>query len=976
MRAIKPLAWTFAVFTVLVGAYAWAGYWLAPRLIRSKLPPAIAASTGQRLTLGTVAVKPFQLAIDVANVSLTEPDGTPLLSAKRLFIDAELASLWRRGVVLRAIVLDQPAVNLVLRADGSLNLVSALTPKAPRPRAPEEKPGKPPLVSITDFEVRQGAVDMADLRRAHPLHERLAPINVRVQNFTTSAGGEGSFHLVGRGEHGASLTLDGQVAVQPFVLDGALSLRGLPAGTAWRLAGQYDRIAPPGGVIDLQTKYRVASTVDGVRINLDALGLDARDLALRGAGADSDWIRAAELSASGASVDVHAALVRLPEVRLRGAEVRAWASAEGDFNLAALAPRKADPPAGMTAAGSAVSVARGAEGEGARAWRIEAPKLRVTDSRVEFEDRRLPEPVLYRLAPLELDVDGYATDAATARLALRTGFNESGRLAVAGDWRFDPAAGAFEIDARHLPLPFMQPYLDRSTDLLLRSGEVSVKGRLAVERPQGTAPKIAFDGSTTLADFHSVDRELREDFIRFGTLALTGISYRSSPAALRIRDVLARGAWFKLVIVPDQTTNIRDVLSPPRLRKDGNAGNANGAPPAGPSGARAMRMRIDRVRVIDSAAKFADLSIRPNFATGIEELAGTVTGLSSDPAARAEVELDGKVDRYAPVEIRGQVNYLAASAYTNLSADFSNIELPTFTPYSGKFMGYKIAKGKLNAKFTYLIEHRKLEAQHKFVLDQFTLGEKVDSEDAVHLPIKLAIALLKDGNGVIDIDLPVTGSLDDPEFRVGPLVWKALRNFLVKIVTAPFALIGSLFGAGEEVRFVDFSFGSATLDAAARERLANIGKALTDRPQLKLEVPLVTDAAADRAALVGQRVDTLLGGAAVRALRTTDPAACLRSLDAAWQATTGEKRVPRPERARDEAKEAWLQRTIEAGERALRDRVVVPDTELAELARQRADAVRAALIETTGLDPARVFIVAGASEPGATNGVRLALKVE
>ena len=966
MRRIKSFLWLVAAIALLVVAYAWAGYWLAPRLIKDQLPRAVAAATGQRLALGAVAVQPFRLSVEVAHIALTEPDGTPLLGAQRLFVDAELASLWRRGVVLRAIVLDEPAVNLVLRPDGSLNLVAALTPKGPRAPA-GEKGGAPLLISIGDLQVNRGVIDATDRRRARALHERLAPINVHVQDFTTSAGGEGRFHVVGRGERGAALTLDGRVAVRPFVVDGALTLQGLTAQTAWRIAGEYDRIAPPAGVIDLKTLYRIASTEDGVRVNLDALSLDARGLALRAAGASDDWIRVAGLSASEASVDVGASRVRVPDLRVTGAAVQAWTGADGQLNLAALAP----------APGPAVDAptAGGARDQG---WRIELPRLRVAGSSLAYEDRRTATPASVRLAPLELDVDGFATDAAAVKLALRAGFNESGRIDVAGDWRFDGRSGAFDVDLRSLPIAFVQPYLDRSTDLMLKGGDVSVKGKLALQLPAGAEARVDFDGGTTLTGLHSVDRALQEDFVRCGELALAGIGYRSSPASLRIRDVLARRAYFKLVVAPDLSTNLADVLSPPRLRKGGQPAAA--AAPAGPQArARAsprMKVRIDRVRVVDGSANFADLSIRPNFATGIEQLAGSIRGLSSDPASRASVELDGQVDRYAPVVIRGEVNLLAASLYTRLSASFSNIEMPTFTPYSGRFMGYKIEKGKLNAKFDYLIDHRRLDARHNFVLDQFTLGDRVDSEDAVHLPVKLAVALLKDRNGVIDIDLPVSGSLDDPRFRVGPLVWKALRNLLVKIATAPFALLGSLFGAGEEVRFVDFAYGSALLDPAARERLANVGKALTDRPQLKLEVPLAVDGGRDRAALADQHFDALLGGAAVRALRASDPAGYQQALDAAWRTVTGEAQAPRPGRARGEGRDAWVLRGIDAGEAALRDRISVPDADLALLAKQRADAVRDALIASSGLDPARVFVVAGAPEPGTTNGVRLALKVE
>jgi len=1002
MRFLKPLAWTAGVLALLVGAYAWAGYWLAPRLVKSKLPPAISAATGLELTLGEVVVKPFALSADLRDVALTEPDGTALLAAQRLFIDARLAALWRRGVVLEALVLEQPALNFVLREDGSVNLATAFESKSPPP--PPDERSRPLPVSIDDIRIQGGVIDAADERRAPALRHRLEPINVRVQNLTTSAGDEGSFNITGRDEDGGQLTLKGQLAMRPFALSGSLEVKGLSARTAWDVAGRYERIAPPAGSIDFRTLYDIAATDEGLRIALDALDAEARELAVRPAGGEEDWVTVAALSVAGASVDVRESRVTLPELRVQGLEVDAWMEAGGEVNLTALAPAAegsdptpADDPAlaqapaaqaATAAAESAPAPEAAAPPAPAKSWRVEAPMLRVTGSRIAFEDRTAPQPVRYLLAPLELDIDGYASDAPAIDVALRSDFNETGKIAVAGQWKLDDSGGAFTVDAESLPIVFLQPYLDRTTDLVLKDGQVSVEGKVDVGDDAGRPRKIGFEGSAALARFHSVDRALQEDFIKFGQLAASRVSYASAPARLRVRDLLARGAFFKLVISPDSTTNIADVLSPPRLRKDAPAAPKGAAAAAGESAAKkasaagaarpgqALDLRIDTLRVVDSAAFFADLSIRPNFSTGIEELGGVITGLSSDPAARAEVMLDGKVDRYAPVEVRGQVNLLSSTTFTDLTAEFSNIELPTFTPYSGKFMGYQIEKGKLNAHFHYLIEDRKLDARHRFTLDQFTLGERVESDDAVKIPMKLAVALLKDRNGVIDIDLPVSGSLDDPSFRVGPLVWKALRNLLVKIVTAPFALIGSLFGAGEEVRFVDFPYGSATLDAAAREQLANVGKALTERPQLKLEVPLVFDAARDRAALTEQRMVELLGGEQVSALRSTDAGAYQKALDGAFEALTGERRAPRPEREKDEAKESHALRTIEAGEAALRERIVIEDTALAELAKQRSEAVRDVLVSEGGLDPGRIFVVAGEAAAEVPGGVRLALGVE
>lgn len=960
MRWIRPLLWTLAVLALLVGGYAAAGHWWAPHLIKTKLPEIVAETTGQKLTLGVVVVKPFALSVDARDIVVTEPNGSALVAVKRLFADLELESIWRRGVVLRELRIERPAANAVLRADGTLNLVQAFSPKTPAPE-PSDADDELFRISIADIAIVDGVVDAADLRRADPVREHIEPINVRLRDFTTMAGGQGSFRLAGRATSGESLALRGRFKLRPFELSGGLAATGIPLRKLWEIGGRYERIAAPAGRLGLQTGYRIASTSQGLSVTLDALDVGVDAVAVRPPDAESDWLTLTRVDAKGASVDVIAQRVTIPQLTLSGVSVDAWLDSNGEVNFARLAPDESAAPS--TPVPEAPSEAD------EPTWIISAPRIRVVDARVKFEDRSVATPVQFALTPLEVDVDGFASEAKTLDVALRSGINDAGTLDVSGQWAPDTSEGRFEVELASVAIAFLQPYLESSTDVVLKSGKVGTSGRLALALPEDQPARIEFDGDFSLADFRSIDRPLREDFIKFGALQLSGIRYRSDRPSLRIREAVARKSYFKLVIAPDSTTNIQQVLSPPRLASTTKATATTPSSPAATE--KSLQARIDRVRFVDGSANFADLSIRPSFATGIQQLEGTVTGLSSDPGSRAEVTLDGKVDRYAPVEIRGQINYLAATSFTNVTADFQNIELPTFTPYSGKFMGYAIEKGKLNANFRYKVEDRKLDARHKFVIDQLTLGDRIASKDATRLPVKLAIALLKDRNGVIDIDLPVTGSLDDPKFRLGPIIWKVFVNLLVKIVTAPFALIGSLFGGGEEVRYVDFQFGSFAVDDAAKARLANVGKALADRPQLKLEVPLVFDAERDGAAIADQRFGELVavamtaeaprGVTDAAALEAEDTGKYLDVLDAAWREATGEKRAARPERAKGEDKAAWELRSIEAVEAALRAHAPVTQADLENLAKARADSVRDAVIQPSGIDPARVFI----TKPGA-----------
>jgi hypothetical protein len=262
-----------------------------------------------------------------------------------------------------------------------------------------------------------------------------------------------------------------------------------------------------------------------------------------------------------------------------------------------------------------------------------------------------------------------------------------------------------------------------------------------------------------------------------------------------------------------------------------------------------MPVRIRQVVIENGDMDFADLSIQPNFSAAIAGLAGTVTGLSSAPATRAQVKLTGSVDRFAPVDISGQINLLSTTAYSDIAMNFRNMELTTFNPYSGKYAGYNIAKGKLTTELHYKVEKRELDLQHHIVLDQLEFGDATNSKDAVPLPVRLAVALLKDRDGIIDINLPVSGSMDDPEFHVGRIIWKAILGLLTKIVTAPFDAIASLFGGGPDLSYVDFAPGSAALAPGETDRIDMLASALSQRPNLRLDIPLQTLSPADDAAL-------------------------------------------------------------------------------------------------------------------------------
>src|SRR5580704_9608014 len=424
-------------------------------------------------------------------------------------------------------------------------------------------------------------------------------------------------------------------------------------------------------------------------------------------------------------------------------------------------------------------------------------------------------------------------------------------------------------------------------------------------------PALQFSGNLSVANLHTVDNALHQDFINWDRLDIQGLNFQHDPDRLDIDLVTALKPFARVIIEPDGSINVKRVLAGPGatvVAPSGNAGPpvaATAAPPpapplpsprkgrksvpaatataAAPAAAPGMPMSIKKIVLQSSQANFADLSVSPNFATGIQKLEGTVLGLSSRENSRAKIDLHGSVDAFAPVSITGEVNVLGAALYTDLSMSFRNIELSTFNPYSGKFAGYNISKGKLTTELHYRVQGRKLDAQHHIIVEQLEFGDKTESKDAVSLPVKLAVALLKNRDGVIDLNLPVTGSLDDPQFKLAPIIWKVFVNILEKAVTAPFALLGSLFGGGPDLQFVDFQPGAAGLDPAGVAKAQSIVKALDARPQLKIEIPIAVVGELDRPSLIEAKYRTQLQEALAARKKSSAAATTFDQLDAAAQ---------------------------------------------------------------------------------------------
>ncbi|HTD53373.1 MAG TPA: DUF748 domain-containing protein, partial [Thermoanaerobaculia bacterium] len=395
------------------------------------------------------------------------------------------------------------------------------------------------------------------------------------------------------------------------------------------------------------------------------------------------------------------------------------------------------------------------------------------------------------------------------------------------------------------------------------------------------------------------------------------------------------------------------------------------APAPSPSAAEDhVPIRIDTLVVENGRIGLADHFIKPSYAATLADLSGRMTGLSTDAGTVAQLELRGSLANHSPLEISGAVNPLAASAFADVKATFRDIDLPPFTPYSGKYAGYAIARGTLTMEVHYKLQNRKLAAETRFLVDQFELGDKVESKDATKLPVRLAVSLLRDKDGLIDLDLPIEGSLDDPKFRLGKVIWHVLGNMIGKAATAPFALLGRLLGGkGEELSSIDFGDGRAALDDAARRKLDTLAKALNGRPALKLEV---TGRFSGDSDLEGLR--RLLLERRVKAQKLSDLTRKGESPASVDAVVVDEKEYPiylakayKKEKFQKPRNVLGIAKDLPAPEMEslLLENLKVTADDLRQLALARANAVKDDLTGRGGVDPSRVFVVEPGEKPAA-----------
>ncbi|MCO1464895.1 DUF748 domain-containing protein [Burkholderia multivorans] len=976
--------------------------------------------------------------VDLTDAKVTGPASEPLFAARGVHVAAAGLEPLRNAMHFDEIRLDRPVIDLSRDKQGVLNVeklagspaaapkaasaaangasraavAAASAPAASGAQAADTK--TPPLdLTIRHVAIDGGTVNLDDRVPATPTALALTKLAATLDGFALQRKTPAKYTLSTSLSRGGDLKAEGTVDVAAKQADTKLVVDALALAPLQPYLGEATRAR----VLDGALGATINAKADWGKTPLDAQVADSelslKSLKLATPDAKAPAIVLPDARAKIAKVDVAARTAEIASVDAHGLALDVKRLKNGNIDLAAFAS-PAQPAVPQR------TVARKAQAA-APSWHYRIDALNVKEASANFTDLSTPRPVKLAIKPLDLSVQKLGDDMTKPLpVQLKATLNRKGSLNVAGDVTAQPLKLALKIDGNRVDAAAFEPYFGSALNATIASALLNAQGNLTFAQAKDTM-RAAYRGNVALVDVRMLDKATSDPFAGWRSLALTNLkaNYDDKGTDVDAARVTFSNFYGRVLLDAQGRLNLNDIVAketgpaqsltrdasksepvplspgvtPPAAAQAASAAAAQQASApaaasatvvvkAAPAPQRPVRMHFGELVLQNGRVTYTDNFIKPNYTANLVAIKGTVGAFGTDSTTSAPVDVAANLAGNGPISIKGSVNPLIDKPALDLTATAHDIELTNLTPYSAKYAGYPITKGKLNVDLHYQLANDQLKANNHIFIDQLTFGDHIDNDTATKLPVKLAISLLKNTRGEIDVNLPVSGSLSNPEFSVGGLIWRALLNLIAKAVTSPFSLLAHAFGSGgEDLGYVEFAPGSAVLTDAQQKKLDTVVKMLTEKPSIRLDLIGRVDPDKDTPGLRTAYVDRL-----VRQQKLKDVVGQGESIDPMTvNVEPGEydKYLTRAYKAADFKKPRnliGLQKTLPEADmkKALAEHAPADDNALRALAQQRAQAVRQYL--DGKIDAKRVFVVApkldakGIEDKGATTRVDFGLQ--
>ncbi|KWE87285.1 DUF748 domain-containing protein [Burkholderia territorii] len=979
--------------------------------------------------------------VDLGDAKVTDRASAPLFAARGVHIAAAGLEPLRNVLHFDEIRLDQPIVDLARDKQGVLNLEKLAGPPAAAPKADAGKPAAsgaaastvaaasaasgakveaaakeaPPLdLTIRHVAIDGGTINVDDRVPATPTAMSLTKLAATLDGFTLQGKTPAKYTLSTSLSRGGDVKAEGAFSLAAKQADTKLTVDALALPALQPYLGEATRAR----VLDGTLGASVNAKADWGKTPLDAQVADStvsvKSLKLATPDTKVPAIVLPDATAKIAKVDVAARIAEIVSVDATGLALDVKRLKDGKIDLAALGePAQAAVPKRTVARKAAAA---------APSWHYRIDALNVKESSANFTDLSTPRPVKLAIKPLDLSVQKISDDMTKPLpVQLKATLNRKGLVNVSGDVTAQPLKLGLKIDGNRLDAAAFEPYFGSALNATIASALLNAQGNLTFAQVKDT-PRATYRGDVALVDVRMLDKATSDPFAGWRSLALSNlkVNYDEKGTDVDAARVTFSNFYGRVLLDAQGRLNLKDVVAketgpaqsltrdasktepvplspgvtPPAAAQAASAAAAQQASApaaasatvvvkAAPQPQNPVRMHFGQLVLQNGRVTYTDNFIKPNYTANLVAIKGTVGAFGTDSTTSAPVDVAANLAGNGPISIKGSVNPLIDKPALDLTATAHDIELTNLTPYSAKYAGYPITKGKLNVDLHYQLANDQLQANNHIFIDQLTFGDHVDNDTATKLPVKLAISLLKNTRGEIDVNLPVSGSLSNPEFSVGGLIWRAVLNLIAKAVTSPFTLLANAFGGsgGEDLGYVEFAPGSYALTDAQQKKLDTVVKMLTEKPSIRLDLigrvdpekdtPGLRDAYVERLVRQQKLKDVVGQGESIDPMSVkVEPAEYTKYLTRAYKAADFKK--PR--------NLIGLQKTLPDADmkKALADHAPADDNALRALAQQRAQAVRQYL--DGKIDSSRMFVVApkldakGIEDKGATTRVDFGLQ--
>jgi hypothetical protein len=775
---------------------------------------------------GKFEIRDFQFLEQGQNKPLIK---IPVFSLQGINVDFE-----KQQCVIDTISANEGDFQAWLNAQGVINyqtLFPVAKPGTNKTTTDTVKPNETPWkIMVNSLELNNFGVAFEDRSTKNPVVINLKPINFKLTNYQSELGTSVPFQLSTGVNKTGLINLSGDTVIQPFSAKIAITAKDIALESFEAYVDKFvemdvvdGKLAVDGNIIvAIPEKKPLDVQFKG---NTKITNLLIRDQLLKEKGQNKTLIKAPAFALRGINFNLSNKELALDSILANNADLEAWLNPKGIINYNTLIRISNADKLSIDE-----TIANTIKPETAT-WKIKVNDIALTNFGLRFEDQTLEKPVTINFKPVNFKLTNYSNKSgAQLPVELSIGMNKTGMLTVKGDTVIEPLFAKLDLDIKNIDLENFQPYFDKLVRLDIIDGNLSIAGQVSVAQKSIDKLDVKFKGDTGITRLLTRDQKLHKDFITWKALTLKDVDIdllanRYTAAALVLDKPYAR-----VTIEKDKTVNFSDIIvsnksNPEIPTKTAENKQSDPNPPY---------FKLGKIQITNGSSDFADLSLIMPFAAQIKSLNGGASGISSEQKSIVAVTLKGDAYDLSPVDITGEISpYLGDY---NVDLNFNGLPMPLVSPYMVQFAGYKVEKGKMTLGLKYNVVNKKLTASNNILIDQFELGEKVENPQAVSLPLKLAVALLKDSNGRIKIDVPITGSLDDPKFSIGTIITDALMNALSKVVTSPFRMIGSLTGGEKDISTINFSAGYSALNDEQQVKLDILSKALKEHPVLNLDI--------------------------------------------------------------------------------------------------------------------------------------------